>query len=556
MSQLQGHRQEYALKHISISDFAQLIRDIKGNQNVQHQLRTISLHYPCLAEFIEDMTAQFTNHQTYDMGDTLEFDLRYLWQSFKFISKEIDLDLTLLTNTFNAIVDCQCYVMNNLPFFFKNIDFSQPLTYAQCKAIHRDLPLIRSSVHPHDIDNVMLRYHLHEQQSAAGVLHPNEIDGYTLFGPHVRYRKMNWLDFNEEIAKRLSVERSISILNNEDCVDQETVLRIEDVILEKILRVDKLYYIDAKHIASGQALQDYINTTNVTSNAVDLIDLFDNVGQRVRSTSFQNKLIHLRNEIADELDCVSFLHQMCQELEGIPDVSANQALQSFADEKIVQIQSMSERNRCLVKQMCISVLHDQSGPSHGPRLRFVCEKINNAVHDSCLNYYESPGGTVSCQHDTFHFYTLNKWMELFCQMFSITFPSSTCTHANIQSQSDMEVIYPRKGFCSGCYSTYKQMQSSMNTPIINSASLKTSDKTTHRFIALVYNQQLFMYRVRFSDQCDMEAKYSNFSQARNIEEVRNELLREAITALKNESNRMRLTFRNPNIVFRQRIQQP
>jgi len=514
-------------KYISTGDFVQLLQDIKNNSDVSSQLALINRYYPFMSQLLDLIYVQLRN-QSFDINDAADIDLHNLHFYLRMAALENNLNLKTIVKALNAVLPYTGYDYSSIRSYHPQIDMSQPVSYADCKSMQSANRFVSTT--QYNVDNIMLRHYLYQQQLSEHVADANVIDDEPIFHPYVMYRKLSWLDFNEEILKHLSIETLIAICTQHDLV--ESASNAEDVLLEKCMQIDKLYIIDVDlDKATIAQLTAKINQHNASVQVpLDLLVWLRDVQTQVNSQSFNEKLRTLIGVLVEEHECVLFLMELCHHVTQSSGVQ-----NSYVQDKIVEIANMTQLKRCLLKQVFTSVVNDQSHPTYNTHLKTLSQHLLQSIPDSCVFYIDETMGLPQCRHQSFHYYTLNKWMYLFCQLFSVQFPNALCDHATISSKANLNIIYPRKGFCSGCYAQYKQMQQ-INVGPLNNASL--------RFVVMLWKNQLYSYRVRFSNMCDIKPTASHFIEAKNALNSLDSMTREAIVALHNELRNMRILFLN------------
>ena len=441
--------------------------------------------------------------------------LKQFNQSFKYISRKPFLD-RIEHNFLSSL----------------NIDLYTVPTKEQCLQIYNDIARI-GDLSPEQSDNFILRWYLYKEYNE-----PTQLDNARIFPIYrqaEKYLRITWLDFNDEILEALPYGSIISLLVNNYLHDWRTLVKAYDTLLFKLERIDRIYVLDHPAIGTETQFKDllyhYANK-NRYNQANDILGLMKKVAYRIDASPFTSKVSSFIRDVYEELDVVYIFVKM-NELY----LSKHHTLDIVDIDRVInKLHNLSFRARCLSKQVLASiVLLPNTNPIYDQRLIEIARELLGSLNtDDCKQFMDEES-IISCRHDTFHYYTMVRWMQAYCKLYNDSKPNVFCTYANIVNFQDPNLIFPHRGFCSNCYLAYKNLQDvkidSRHTRASNDYNTTNHD---YRFFALILKNQLLCYRTRFADLCDINPSEKHFTQIAKQVEGRENILNAFLYSLSKE----------------------
>jgi hypothetical protein len=185
------------------------------------------------------------------------------------------------------------------------------------------------------------------------------------------------------------------------------------------------------------------------------------------------------------------------------------------------------RQRCLLKQFCQGFIKEISLPSYTRKIKYYMRYISENIKVDCSYYTDE--GNIYCNHETFHYYTIYKWFGVYCKYFNEYFPNKECIFNNIIKE-EIDLLYPKKSYCESCYIQYKN--NNLDRKIVGNG---IDDK----YILYNNKESTAFYRMKFSDNCDIESSYGHFKEFKTNKDKSKDILESIVSILKVEIEKYR-----------------
>ena len=376
-----------------------------------------------------------------------------------------------------------------------------------------------------ELDNLILRYFITQEDASAS----------TCFSEN---RKISYLDFNSECCVKLSLDSLINICKNEYCFDSHNDIKKE--IIGRIQRMDKLYSIDIPRVLSEDEFDEFVvqNKDKIDKlYATDTITIIEKTMRFISKPEFDSFAKKILIDIKDDLDLIKCIFKINIDfLDGVlDDTMLHRYTRVMIDQFNItvpnEIIKLNTRQKCLLKQVCVGAIYIQTklqGVMYSDRFITLLNKIITKIPDMCSRYID-PVLEVSCLHDTFSYYALSKWMNMFCGVFLIK-TGIDCNYVNVMNAS-IDLLYPKRSFCDNCHDDYKALQQTQIS-ITQRSDLNTKNQ------AFVLAEKLVFFRRRFADQCDTELYPTHFLQINNQEQKVKTLINEMVLSMRSEITRI------------------
>ena len=186
----------------------------------------------------------------------------------------------------------------------------------------------------------------------------------------------------------------------------------------------------------------------------------------------------------------------------------------------------------------------------------------NFYGNKCQRYYDNETYNITCEHDTFKFYTLNKWFNAYNNIIKVKYnldtehcsdtteftnsdyiklrensPSSISNKTNINSNF---LFYPRDIYCNRCYDFYKEYINKIDQQNIKPSEFNKLDYYS-KYIYFKYKDKIRFYRLKYSSACDgtwnekfKKGYIGHKKEYITIKNNKNNILKSFLESLKNE----------------------
>lgn len=483
-----------------------------------------------LQSFIEYLRIQFI--YPFDLKNNRDIDLDSLKDSIIHLRKDLVFDTEKFLDFFNKQFNYVGYSRISKSYNrIKNkskivIDDLNEDTFNYFLKNNIDIALYSGLYTTDDVDNIILRYFYVKENKGIS----KELVKLNL------KRKLSILDFNLEIIERLGIESLLYICANQILNDNIDMEYAEYILIQKTQRLDKLYVAEYTNIDSEKKFNEMVESKEIVD--INILKEFNDLLEKVKVKRFREKVFVITKEIVDELNLIKCILRL--NIEYLENKIGNDTLKEYIDFMLYNYRCnvpediiyLNMNQRCLLKQLLIGVLYNEEASKRYSSefielLNSIFVKLKN---DRCSTYVDLDQFNVSCLHKTFSYYTMNKWMEVFCYFFTKYF-NKECITSNIK-QTVFDFIYPKEGFCDNCHLEYSKLKAE-NTDI-----KKDKNTVENKFIAYQNKEKLLFFRIRYADTCDTHLYSKHFTQVSNVKNASINLLEELVYSLKREVNDM------------------
>jgi hypothetical protein len=395
-------------------------------------------------------------------------------------------------------------------------------------SIHKKEIMEECYLLPEQIENIILNYYYSKQEKHRKI--------------YSQSSKISLTDFNHLIIKKLNVETLKSIILDNYIIDKEY---IQDYFLTKLERLDKLYIIDIdiSNIQNNREftlLSKEFSKQSKKNKQRDLLQVLKGTYTQFLKANVPyilSKIKYLITEIQEELELVYFLVDINLKFLQNPNdpdilIILNILLGITNNSKNKNIHKLKFRQLCLLKQYVSGILQQIEKPEYSTELIFYIQYINDHINEkNCNKIFLNDDGTIGCQHQTFHFYTIYKWYGIFCKYFTTYFPNESCFIFNIQ-QKPLDLLYPKKSYCESCHIQYTNAEKEIK--FLDSNLKGKNVKISDQYLLYQMRDEIKFYRMKFADHCDIKPFYGHFNQYQSHKKEQQKILQKIINSLKNE----------------------
>ncbi len=450
---------------------------------------------------------------------TVDFD--ELYSSVYYALKPLNIDFQMFLTVMNKKLR---YIMTDvyLEKFFRRIqryykeqiNFSAPLTIEQVELVKR---IYKSEIYVtgvcwSTIDNLYLRSYFYF------TLNQPTIDNLPTYPDFTQNRPLTHLDFNEYLLRKLPLKTLVEFY-----IDKKLLCgydEIEDIILSKIQTIDKIYTLDINfntlsykdkkdlnkivqslHTSKQQELKTFLESFSYDKfeEPLDLINILKFFRTLINSREFKDKVQKEIAKINEELKCMEYFIKLNQAYLDHKEFSKDKL-----NEFLILLKEMNVRQQCLCKQVFNGIIYSYNKPSYESHLIDIAKVLISHIQYSCYQFFGS--STTSCYHETFTPYIMKKWMDVVCHLLKITFPfdfnSPKCDYKDIIKINSSPIIYPKQPYCEGCHRDYKAIQE-------QEVNVSKNDQFPVKFAAMIIKGKLLLYRMKFTDNCDLDIDDEN-----------------------------------------------
>jgi hypothetical protein len=480
---------------------------------------------------INPFLTYFADHFIYNINNQAYIELEPLKNNIEYLQKILFINIKdfcdLLNTEFNYSGNDQFtrYYRIILRTFNIDIDNINDSVINNIKN-NRDAIIQYTNFSTYLIDNLILRYYVCIAHNIP-------------FTEFKNNRKISFLDFNEECCGYLKLDTLIDIYVKNLCFDDSDIIANE--ILLKAQRLNKLYSIDIPLMTSEVEFRQYTAAHKDRIDEltkIDTVEVIQKLIDIINTQKFKHKATVIINEIIQDMNLITCIIKINIDfLEGTLD---EMILHRYIEVMInhidydvpSEITKLNERQKCLLKQVCSGVMPRliedfNSKPNYSLEFKNIFKEIIDNIPDKCSRYINEHM-EIKCYHSTFHFYSLNKWMNSFCTIFS-QLTNKNCEYTNIMHTS-IDLLYPKKSFCDSCHEDYKYLQNEQ-------IHFNQRSPLYTKFEAFRLGEKLLFFRKRFADQCDTTLYSDHFLQIGNQTNRIKSILSEIILSMRSEITR-------------------
>lgn len=347
----------------------------------------------------------------------------------------------------------------------------------------------------------------------------SDLSGYLMFEPHmlvVKYsllqqlnqdielkcsikRKLHAFDFQQVCYQRMNIASIMRVCQfyttqniHGDNIDSLGIFMMIEYLAEKLARQTKLFIVDHTHLTKEQFEPKMFEH-------VDVIE-------ELRRAYNQTKMLTQKYMPFAESPILQLLKVIEQELVLIEHIVKFNILcldKQFKDAseymlRFVSSATITEHQICLLAQTIHSQM--QTNTRLTQNMRDIFEQLltaNNRIKN-CDLYFDNKL-RVKCQHKTFSFYSVFKWYQAFIKLIDKYMYNSQGFVQNVSPAEYAKLhdrfLDPKISFCNHCYDHYKSFEKEIG-------QLKPSDI----FAMLTAKSYATVFRLRFSDQCDIPSQ--------------------------------------------------
>lgn len=424
------------------------------------------------------------HYKVFSQGLDPIFELFSLKEQINNISNQLGLDKRSLILQFNQFfrytLDDMKMVQRQYLRRYCNLNLDS-ITEEQINCIDQDRPKHHYQLIPENIQNIILRYHLEHSKQPT-------LKTFNLHMPSSR--KLSSQDFNDLILQEMSISELEIIIKKQyyyldyNTIYQEYIYRIE--------QQDKFYFIN--YYKNREKIDNELRLLD--NKEFNLYNELQTKKQEMNITKLSIQIDRYCQEIKEELELVKLILQFDLLIDRQDWLQAKSFLLNY---------SLSNHQHCLLLQVLNGTL-DLSVIRYTNKYRNVVKEIINEllsrdiICDQYISDKEPP-----CTHKTFHYYTLHKWVLAFNKLLKrkeILQPSMKTLHPDQKLSMNTLLTDPKNGFCNKCYNSYDRLKNI----IINSNKIDPKAPRELFYVLLKYKNKMPLYRVKFSDNCDIQSE--------------------------------------------------
>lgn len=306
---------------------------------------------------------------------------------------------------------------------------------------------------------------------------------------YFRYpRKLSPYDFNWVCIKNADIETLQTAFSY---VTTDTYIMSLD-LLHKIERSFQIQYI-TKEFEISSPPKDHL-----------FLSFFKHTSILISNPVFNREVYKFLKQVIDELELINWIGELNEEyLESSSSIL-----------EISKIPELSKHQKCLLLQLLIGNIYQfsQFSLSFKDEIRQI---IDILIKDTdCSQYINYRTKTIHCSHITFHYYSFVHWVSKFHLLLQHTNQNEIKHHNQITG----DILVPQRSFCDWCYNEYKYHE-----------TIKSDDK----FIAILQNERLKIYRSKYKDLCDIES-INHYLQINELEKANKKIIGKWLNELKRE----------------------
>jgi hypothetical protein len=309
---------------------------------------------------------------------------------------------------------------------------------------------------------------------------------------YFRYpRKLSPYDFNWVCIKNATIETLQTAFSY---VTTDTYIMSLD-LLHKIERSFQIQYI-TKEFEISSPPKDHL-----------FLSFFKHTSILISNPVFNREVYKFLKQVIDELELINWIGELNEEY-----LESSSSILEIS--KIPELSKFSKHQKCLLLQLLIGNIYQFSQFS----LSFkdeIQQIIDILIKDTdCSQYLNYRTKTIHCSHVTFHYYSFVHWVSIFHRLLEST-GQKEIKHRN---QITGDILVPQRSFCDWCYNEYKYHE-----------TIKSDDK----FIAILQNERLKIYRSKYKDLCDIEST-NHYLQINELEKANKKIISKWLNELKRE----------------------
>jgi hypothetical protein len=271
----------------------------------------------------------------------------------------------------------------------------------------------------------------------------------------------------------------------------------------KLIRQDKYFYIDTPNKTfTEQEIDSIKRSTDVTRDLRDASVEFSELCRFWKEDPFMNML----DRIIQEMDLVEQLVKLNvlfldRKYEEAMSAAEHMLRGTHTNERYKSFGLISQHQKCLFSQVMSACLDPTYNKRFPQEIKNIAQMVVDNSKQFCEAYYTEQGNVV-CDHETFTYYVYTKWMDAFT---TLLMRYEKLSQQDVQSKSanyflnmSNVVLNPKDSFCNRCYTSYKNMETKYKpSSNINTASIDV------KFLLLKYTSMSYLFRMRYTDMCDI-----------------------------------------------------
>jgi hypothetical protein len=140
------------------------------------------------------------------------------------------------------------------------------------------------------------------------------------------------------------------------------------------------------------------------------------------------------------------------------------------------------------------------------RFRQLINEILDRLKERSIDCFDFDSPTIpACNHRTFHYYTMHKWILALNKIFrrkGILKPKDKFVTIDTKKSMPILITDPKNGFCNKCYNSYNRLKNIR----INMTNINSQAPRELFYVLFKYKNKMPIYRLRFSDHCDIPSE--------------------------------------------------
>jgi hypothetical protein len=358
----------------------------------------------------------------------------------------------------------------------------EAITQKQIDCLDKDIDKYGHFLSPENIENIILRYHYARSKYS----NPSYDQIFKLDLPSTR--KLSAHDFNDLIIKDIPITELETIIKNQ--YNYISYNELYDEYIHRVERQDKFYFITIRPgmrpIKESQRLLDDKN--------FNLYDELQSKKIAVNVSDFTLKIDSYCNTIKEELKLIELIINFDLLIDEENWIQAKQLILSS---------SLSNHQHCLLLQILNGTLDLSIQRYTNDYRTFINEIIDElSLNPNNCDSYISNSIPV-CLHKTFHYYTLHRWVLSFNKILKTKgILISGFLTPDQRLTINTKLTDPKSGYCDKCYNEYDNLKNQ----IINIGNIPNNPPLELYYILIKYKNKMPLYRLKFSDQCDIQSE--------------------------------------------------
>lgn len=447
-------------------------------------------------------------------------ELYRLRNLIKDICEDLSLEIETFVFEFNKVFRYRLYDLRseNKVLFTREDIYLKKMNKKMFDKFTNRLNNYNSWMHTEDFANVILRYYLKLEYQEE-----KELEQLTNFDSN---RLLSIFDFNSVCIRHLQKDSLKEILlKNYINIDPSL---IGSELIKKIERQDKFYFID--HADIEFYYNNKHNSILKDEKEFDLIKELLNSKKEINQSNYSTQVDSYIQVIIDELKLIQILIKF-----NLLVISKNymKAKKFLLNKQHI----FSSIQKCLLVQIFTGVLDINIDGRFSEQFNTIAKELINKF--GTINCDPYIGKKEACLHSTFHYYTYHKWMLSVNKiLYNLGFIPSNRIYLtpNEKLKMNNEVIDPMDAFCNKCYNEYNNLKKEI-------FEYNQNDSLYIKYILFEHKNKMPLYRIRFSDQCEIPSLISSinptlnhYSQFMESKTSAAEILRKILYSISQEIN--------------------